>query len=274
MQQGFRDSVQDLKQHTVNANKVRMHFQKRVTLVVYSACQYCSFPIFIVMYLLYTGHKSGVGKLGHARPFNFGTWEGGPEVPPVVSRSTVYDIFQGAIKNSDPGKCGVLPQGSYSDEEEGFVGAVDSRVMWEQNKDVIQFSLKDMWDDSDNFSEMIKELPFAKRILFSREEFDDSMLVSKMDQKKAKELKEYKDKVNKLVFPLLNHTIVSPPFFIVWFECLGFVACALWSVVYITGVLKHVKNKEMIEYDFTAEITETGEGSQEESDPAAAKKLQ
>lgn len=270
MQQGFKDSVKDLKNHSVNANKVRMHFQKRVTLVIYSACQYCSFPIFIILYLLFTGHKSGLGKLGHARPFNFGTWDSGSEFSPVVSRSTLYDAFQAANKNSDPKKCEILPLGSYRDEEEGFT-VVDSKVMWELNKDVIQFSLKDMWDDSENFSEMIKELPFASRILFSKEEFDDSMLVSKLDQKKAKELKEYKDKVNKMVFPLLNHTIISPPFFVVWFECLGFVACVLWSVVYIFGVIRHVRNKEMIEYDFTAEITETGE-RERESDPATKKR--
>ena len=120
MQQGFKDSVKELRAHHVNAEKVRMHFQKRVTLVVYSACQYCCFPLFVVTYLLYTGHKSGVGTLGHARPFTLGNFETGPELAPVVSRSTLYDAFQAAMKNSNLGVCDVLPEGSYSDEEEGY----------------------------------------------------------------------------------------------------------------------------------------------------------
>ena len=46
-----------------------------------------------------------------------------------------------------------------------------------------------------------------------------------------------------------------------WFECLGVVACFLWSMVYLVGIIKHIKNKEMIEYEFSTEITEdNGEG--------------
>ena len=125
-----------------------------------------------------------------------------------------------------------------------------------------------MWEDTDNFRDMIKEIPYARHIIFSKKDFDDSLLISKDDQKRAKELKDYKDRVGKLLFPMISHSFVSPPFLIVWIDCLGAVLCFLWCSVYIYGGIRHIRNKEMIEYDFTTEISETEGGA----DSGGAKK--
>jgi hypothetical protein len=94
LQQAVQDCTKDLREHTVDPEKVRTHFYQRATLLVYSACQLTCFGTYMIVLFLLASNKSALGSLGHARPYTFGTFKTGPVEAVVVKRSAVYDLSQ------------------------------------------------------------------------------------------------------------------------------------------------------------------------------------
>ena len=273
VQEGFKDSVKDLKSREVNADRVRMHFQKRATLVVYSACQYCCFPVFVLVLLLFTAHKSGMGALGHSQALNFGSFASGPSAPPPISRSPIYDSFQSALYRSHLTHCDILPIGAYANEEATTVGSgrqgpppgnAGGRVtgapghedVWKSNAELIDYSLKDALEDEDLRSAIQGPAGYAKVILLRM----DEPLNDIQDKKKAKSVKAAAEKVRRLLFAVVSHTLVSPPNYVLCADMLGIILCILWVTVYVFGVLKtgylRDKSDRAIDFEFVAEVKE------------------
>ncbi|GMH79808.1 hypothetical protein TL16_g08281 [Triparma laevis f. inornata] len=232
LQQAVQDCTKDLRNHTVDPEKVRTHFYQRSTLLVYSACQLMCFGTYLVILVLLASSKSALGSLGHARPFVLGSFKNGPFEAPVVSRSTVYDFSQKL-----------------------FVGKKGVARRWRN----------DMWDDEDMKKIVDEEGGWAKVIAYHDVDFEETNLINSKDKAKAKKLKEKVRKVRKVLFSMTYHTFISPPNWIVLADCFAGIMCVLWVIVYCNGVFGYLKNaalnsKNEVDMDFDFEISEMGEG--------------
>ena len=201
LEQGVQDCTVELRKHTVDPERVRTHFYQRSTLLVYSASQLYCFGCYVVVLVLLAAMKSGIGSLGHARPFELGNFELGPYSPPVVKRNPVYDIFQvifvgkrGAVKQW----CDPPNVGAFEDERgENFEGKW-SVSWWNETDGAFEITLKDLWGDEE-IKEVIKESGgFGNAIVYHSIDFDEDRLIWGDDKKKAKALKETLGKVRAL----------------------------------------------------------------------------
>jgi hypothetical protein len=242
LEQAVQDCAKDMQPKIISESKVRMHFQSRASLLVYSASQMSCFGMFCLLIMLLAGMEGGMGTLGHAHGYSVGG-----ETGANYARSAVYDNVQSilAAASTTSAKlnvCPILPFGAYPEEKDDYANWTADLTNFEKNVAKLDDTMAEIWDRRDTLQKQIEEGGGYGRAIFFHNElnFEEDKLVTKADKQHAALLKAEVIKVKRVIFLISYHTFISPPYYNIIADSLCSLACFLWVIVYGIAVLGEI----------------------------------